>query len=175
MKNWSRLYDCCIKCNTIEKRHVGKGLCVYCYLKQYYTANITTVKAQKNKHYNNKQKPLAKLKREQRYFNNNRAACLARDNNLCQMCFAVGDIVHHKDGQGRGSKTPNNLLSNLITLCRKCHLNIHRDGVLINRFKKGTTAWAKNYKCCTKCETVKIPHNANGLCRNCYMQTRRKL
>lgn len=31
---WSEKYDCCIKCGTKEKRHLGKGLCKCCHVKQ---------------------------------------------------------------------------------------------------------------------------------------------
>ena len=46
-----------------------------------------------------------------------------RDNNACVLCAEAEKtlVVHHKDGQGLFSETPNNADSNLITLCRSCH------------------------------------------------------
>jgi|SRR5690606_9755310 len=34
MKKWSRKHSKCIKCNTTEIRHKGKGYCLVCYEKQ---------------------------------------------------------------------------------------------------------------------------------------------
>lgn len=31
--------------------------------------------------------------------------------------------------------------------------------------------WSMKHKCCVKCGTTKIPHNANGLCKSCYYKT----
>lgn len=42
----------------------------------------------------------------------------------CQICGAENNIdVHHKDGNYK-----NNSLDNLMILCRKCHIKIHRYG-----------------------------------------------
>ena len=47
---------------------------------------------------------------------------LNRDNHICQKCGSnEKPIVHHIDGDDN-----NNELANLITLCAKCHLNLHR-------------------------------------------------
>ena len=47
---------------------------------------------------------------------------LSRDNHICQKCGSnEKPIVHHIDGDDN-----NNELANLITLCAKCHLNLHR-------------------------------------------------
>lgn len=47
---------------------------------------------------------------------------LARDNYMCLRCYKDNGkmVVHHIDG----NDTNNNPL-NLITLCRKCHQNLH--------------------------------------------------
>ena len=55
-----------------------------------------------------------------------------RDNYTCQKCGESQKrvIVHHLDWRGkergRKAKDYNNELSNLLTLCDKCHNNIHR-------------------------------------------------
>lgn len=54
-------------------------------------------------------------------------ACLERDKYKCVKCGSVKNIVvHHIDGSRRlGVKNMNNELSNLQTLCRKCHAVAH--------------------------------------------------
>jgi len=63
---------------------------------------------------------------------NPRILCLQRDNYTCQICGAIDNIdVHHKDNGGyhiKKDKT-DNTLSNLITLCHRCHIKLH-NGVL---------------------------------------------
>lgn len=64
-------------------------------------------------------------------FGGNRQIALERDNFECQDCgmtqeqhiivFSRGLNVDHIDGQGRYSKVKNNDLSNLRTLCFRCH------------------------------------------------------
>ena len=46
---------------------------------------------------------------------------LWRDNHTCQKCGRRGELVHHLD-----SNDTHNNPTNLITLCRKCHLGLHR-------------------------------------------------
>lgn len=177
MKKWSKLYDVCQICKSSSKRHMAKGLCVYCYLNQYHNnpRNIVRVKSQKKAYYLQKQKPQSQLKREIRYFDNLRQTVLCRDNRICQKCGQTNNlVVHHKDELGRGKKNPNNILENLITLCRACHINAHRDSVLKNRFRKGIQRWAKEYDMCINCNKTNIPHNSHGRCRNCHMKFRRQ-
>ncbi len=70
---------------------------------------------------------LSEIKSEQFRFGNNRIKVLERDNYKCVKCGSINLIcVHHIDGSGRGSKNHNNNLDNLITLCRTCHIEIHR-------------------------------------------------
>ena len=57
-----------------------------------------------------------------------RKQCLERDNYTCQICGEISSKldIHHRDNMGRHlTKTPNNHLSNLQTLCHKCHLRLH--------------------------------------------------
>ena len=57
---------------------------------------------------------------------NVRQYVLKRDNYTCQICNAHGnDIklhVHHKESRKVGGNSPNNL----ITLCKKCHKDLHK-------------------------------------------------
>lgn len=67
--------------------------------------------------------------RDRRYFDGKREIVLWRDFYQCRKCGSLDDlVVHHIDGNGRG-KTPNNDTNNLITLCKKCHINEHRGGL----------------------------------------------
>ena len=58
----------------------------------------------------------------------NKKLCLKRDNNSCQICGSTQNLdVHHKDNGGphiKGRGTDNSL-SNLQTLCHRCHLQLH--------------------------------------------------
>jgi len=56
--------------------------------------------------------------------------CLERDKYTCQMCGLTSHnrrklIVHHKDGNGIRSLSPNHKLDNLVTLCQHCHQVLH--------------------------------------------------
>jgi hypothetical protein len=59
-------------------------------------------------------------------FGGNKQAVLERDGYKCTVCGAdVGLSVHHKDFSGQSEK-PNNDPSNLITVCKSCHTEIHK-------------------------------------------------
>ena len=169
---WSSKYESCIACKTVEKRHMAKGLCIYCYLKQYHINHKDRIDAQKYKHYLIKQKPLAKQNREKRYFDSKRESALIRDNYTCVECGAKGEsstlIVHHKDVTGRNKPKHNNSMDNLVTLCRACHLAEHRDLVLGSRFKRGEDGWARHYDKCISCGTTELKHHSHGQCVNCH-------
>lgn len=56
-----------------------------------------------------------------RTFYHNKKLALARDLNRCQCCGAKKRLdAHHIDCDRK-----NNSISNLITLCKKCHLSLH--------------------------------------------------
>lgn len=59
-------------------------------------------------------------------FGGNRIKALERDGHTCQLCGSRERLaVHHKDESGQ-SENPNNELENLQTLCRSCHIRIHK-------------------------------------------------
>lgn len=66
-----------------------------------------------------------------KYFGGNRDRILEIYNNQCAICglSPSGLSVHHIDGSGRADN-PNNEISNLILLCRSCHMRHHRLGDL---------------------------------------------
>lgn len=53
-----------------------------------------------------------------------------RDNHTCKNCGQLGVLVHHLDWHGKRDKVSHRLMNNnpnnLITLCHKCHNQIHR-------------------------------------------------
>lgn len=92
-------------------------------------------------------------------FDGRREAVLKRDDYRCTVCCsAIALVVHHKDGSGQ-STTPNNKLSNLTTLCRKCHQRAHHR--LVDR-------WSRKHDCCVACQTTAVDHAGLGLCIGCY-------
>ena len=59
-------------------------------------------------------------------FDGNRSKALERDEYTCTMCGAKKDlVVHHIDCSGQTDE-PNNDVDNLTTLCRRCHINLHK-------------------------------------------------
>lgn len=75
-----------------------------------------------------------RLRYEKDYFGCNRNKALERDNYSCRLCSSAEQlVVHHLDETGKmmegrieARKSTNNELSNLQTLCRSCHMKIHR-------------------------------------------------
>ncbi len=156
---WSRKYDECIGCGTTEKKHMAKGLCVYCYSMQYQTSakNSKRVREQKRQW----AKVNGKYQREKFYFAGQRDYVLERDNHTCRNCGSKKLlVVHHIGGNGRGASSVdvNNDIENLVTLCRGCHAAIHSTA----------TGWSRHYDACIRCGTTAVAHNAKGLCVNCY-------
>ena len=125
---WSKMFDACVRCGRTAYKHVSKGLCNSCYLSDYRQSHAAELKDMKHRWYLKNVTPLAaKLKREQFHFSGMREAALQRDNYKCCDCGTTEKlVVHHTDCNGRGSKSPNNALRNLKTLCRACHINAHR-------------------------------------------------
>lgn len=140
---WAKEYNSCKECNSVEFKHYGKGYCRRCYKRYRYELNPEPFKKSERDRYIRKSEQIRnvtksyyerhkpeisvklKHKREDKWFSGLRETVLARDGNKCQTCNKAGNIVHHKDGNGRGSPSPNNSLENLITLCRSCHCKLH--------------------------------------------------
>jgi hypothetical protein len=167
---WTKDYVACVKCGCIDHKHQAKGLCKVCYLELYRNdpKNTARIKAAKRKYQIEVTRSgLGKIRREIDHFDGKREAILRRDNYTCQSC---GEIrlsrlsVHHIDGNGRRSKTPNNDENNLITMCRSCHAILHNT---VGR-------WATDYDACIKCGNSSRRHSAYGLCCNCYTAIRKK-
>lgn len=87
---WAKKHEKCVKCGTIKKRHVGKGLCVLCYykiwslkwyynhpeeckerVKKYRKLNLEKDKETKKKYYQRNSIKLREYKKE-KYYSNSR-------------------------------------------------------------------------------------------------------
>ncbi|MEM3452123.1 MAG: HNH endonuclease signature motif containing protein [Candidatus Hadarchaeum sp.] len=159
---------------------MAKGLCARCYSYQYAhdPQKAEKVREQKREWYFRQGGFMwAKKEREKRWFAGKREKILARDKYRCQKCRrkypASYLVVHHKDGKGRGHQYPNNDEANLITLCKACHLNVHRDTVCKYHERKKLDRWARKYHCCVGCGTTERKHRAFGLCWKCYWKKRK--
>jgi hypothetical protein len=101
---------------------------------------------------------------------------LLRDNFQCQNCFSKpikGNRknrldLHHIDGKGSATPTKerNNSLDNLITLCKKCHIEIEKK-------RHWTGKWATDYECCVNCQKTTVKHSSLGFCTRCYAKLQR--
>lgn len=177
--------ELCHACNREPICYPKIKKCKKCYVKEYnrryYQRNADKIKQQTTDYYyrnHNKMLEYRKKWREKNYFDNKHQLVLERDNYTCQQCYVQKDesrlIVHHKDRQGRGSKNPNNDLSNLITLCRSCHTKEHYNELIEAKEKKLQRQWSHRYLQCQYCGTTKIKHQARGLCVNCYARWLRR-
>lgn len=91
---------------------------------KYKAKNIIAVREYNRKYQRKTKRSL--LRHDLVYFGGNRKIALDRDNNMCTSCFSKQKlVVHHIDDSGHSDNINNNL-DNLITLCRRCHINIHR-------------------------------------------------
>lgn len=164
-KRWSRSYESCIECGETKFKHVARGLCNSCYQRDYRNDPKNKKGIAKAKHrWWRKMGGIAfsKVDREQRWFANLREDVLERDGYKCVRCGSDEDLtVHHVDGEGRGSARPNNLLENLLTVCRACHARIHHGE---------KNVWSRKYDKCQTCGTVDRPHAAKGFCTICYVR-----
>lgn len=133
------------KCRCGSLEIYCRGCCKKCYYYSYRNNQTNKVKAKQNKHdwyvANVQGTDRQRLAREEAHFDGNRELVLERDDYKCTECGSTNKlIVHHKDGNGRGSKIKNNELDNLVTLCRSCHVNVHRKELLEAREWKNKLA-----------------------------------
>lgn len=135
------------RCKDYYRKHrekeLERGIKRYLLEKENNYEKLREINKKDSRKYKSKNKDLTKEKNkeyqvktqqskkyyEKKYFNDNRHKVLERDNYKCQNCGEQKIktlVVHHKDRSGRTTKI-NNSLENLITLCRKCHINEHRE------------------------------------------------
>ena len=127
----SRCESCTVRRKGYDKRarnaRITAGLCAQCG-KQHSETTKLCKKCKSN----------ALAKAHKKNFRGMRGVIIKRDGGLCRCCGASGKDVHHLDNTGIGGKYVvgsqqlrddiNNDPSNLILLCHRCHLDIHRLG-----------------------------------------------
>lgn len=159
---WAKNFESCVVCGRSDRPHMAKGFCSACYSEKYKIEHLEKTREQKRKWYiEHGGASKAKLDREERWFSGKRDAILQRDEFRCKECGEADIknlVVHHIDGNGRGSENPNNEDENLVTLCRKCHAKIHST----------ITRWSRKFDHCQECGRTDRKHNAKGLCWYCY-------
>lgn len=170
---WARNHEHCVRCGKTDFKHVARGVCNSCYQKEYKSDPARNAKIEAQKlawyhRYHDENMRKMKLHREQLHFSGKRDQVIRRD----KKCVRCGSrellVVHHKDHAGRGHLHPDNRLSNLETLCRKCHINLHRSELRAARKTRANGFWSKTFDCCVSCGTTKKRHNGHGLCVTCY-------
>jgi 5-methylcytosine-specific restriction endonuclease McrA len=179
---WSRKFANCVTCHKTDAKHMAHGLCHRCYLQQYQRQNRMTLRQYKHNWYMRNHAVMLlrnRQAREQRWFAGQRDAVLARDKHTCQQCGATTQlVVHHIDNTGRNCAQPNNELRNLTTLCRSCHVGVHRKQINAARRrsrvpKLGKSGrWSRAFEACVECHKQTSKHAARGLCTACYQRTR---
>ena len=95
-------------------------------------------------------KPYAKKFYKSKEWQGIRKSILMRDKYICQVCGKPAEEVHHID-----MVTPSNIdmvathkAENLISLCRDCHMDIHRDNRIngvINRNRENVPEVAEGF------------------------------
>lgn len=169
---WSRKYPDCVVCGRSDRPHVGFGKCRYCYMREYVRDRAEEMKTYKHFWYVKfvKGTDRQKIVRERSYFSSKREEILKRDNYQCVKCKSNESlVVHHKDGQGRSVKIPNNDIENLETLCRKCHMKEHE----VRSLKKFRTHCRKGHQYTEK-NTYIVPGYGWRHCRACTNENARR-
>lgn len=175
---WSKNFKSCVLCGSVKYKHMAKGKCSSCYSKEYKKNPIVHDRMRQQQHdwyIMNRDLSEMKIIREKQNFDGKRQKVLERDKFCCVQCGDTANLtVHHKDGtSARKGMKANNKLSNLITLCRRCHINEHRSDLQDNKFYRGkNNQWSKKYSSCIECGTIERKHAYHGLCINCAARHR---
>lgn len=136
---WSQVYEQCQSCGTRTVKHKGKGLCRTCWHKDWVRSNPERRKEHKQREYlRNKERYQASQKRyaeknkeglkeywqawhRKKSFGGKYEEVLHRDNGKCVLCGNKKSIIVHHIDEDRS----NNVVENLVTLCRRCHPKVH--------------------------------------------------
>lgn len=131
----------CIKCK--EKKVYATGLCRRCYNKKNKD-RITEKSREWAKNNKEKMSEYGRQMRDKLLFGGNMQEVYERDNFQCQKCgmsqeqhfvlFNKHLIIHHKDVHGRRHPNPNHDVDNLLTVCIRCHADIHNKLVAEERW-----------------------------------------
>ena len=163
----------CKECGAEITKGKANGMCLcrICWRRQNDKKNAKKIKrqslARRNKNpekytaYRKKwraenperSKMLDDLSRDRKRFGGNKQKALERDNFQCQECGMTQEqhfilynhslAVHHIDGKGHDCVVKNNDLDNLITLCFRCHMLVHKnpDKKTIKEFFEKINEW----------------------------------
>ena len=117
---WNK-YKECRQCRRSPIKALG--LCSRCYARYYEKLHLEKIKLQKN------------LSVQRRRFGVGYEDLLRHTQGKCELCGLTQEqsmerwnqkfSIHHKDGNGRTSDKPNNVIENLMVLCSSCHTAIH--------------------------------------------------
>jgi len=157
-KKWSWRYNKCVICGSTSHPHVSHGFCKKCYGKTKYFKEINEASRLRNKHrwaqkqkeyireYNQRPEVIERKKRQldERMYDGNRLKALKRDDYKCTVCGISEIDSRKKYGRdlyvGHIKDIDNHNLSNLKTLCKKCHnsrvMKIMRSKLPKNRKEK---------------------------------------
>ena len=176
MKKWSRNFEQCVQCGKKDAPHFGKGLCRRCYMTAYEAKNSEHIKKLQHCWWLRQGgRAFSSVQSNKILFGGMREVILERDGRKCTKCGSTKLLlVHHKDRQGSPVKVKNNDESNLVTLCRKCHINEHRAEVLAARIAKQSKWWSHFHKlmACKICGRSDRKHDSKGECVNCAARRR---
>ena len=165
--------------NERRKKLKEAGLCIFCSTP---VVDRVTCKKCSNRTYELSKKRGGNIKRMEHYYKNRDRLkaenleryykrkyggqyqiVLERDGFSCTKCGKSHHLtIHHIDGNGYFSKTPNNSLDNLTTLCTSCHGYLHRS---IQTFEKHQ---GKPITCSECNKPKKLWNKKNWCCRSCY-------
>ena len=147
------------------------------YNKKYYQEHKEDIKAHVRERYNSLKdtrefKDLRRAQREQQHFGVTRSVIFRKTNGMCHFCKAKeAQVVHHLDNDGRNNeavgKLPGQDIDRLVPACRACHIDLHRDAMLLMKKLRANGYWSRHWECCIECGTTKIRHQYKGLCNSC--------
>jgi 5-methylcytosine-specific restriction endonuclease McrA len=116
-----------------------RGWCRHCSLERkrmarrraYYKHKARILKQRRTKYASNVEEMRAKsrVSNARSRFNGLREERLQLDGHRCQLCGATEKLVmHHLNEHGGSRSKPDHVstIEDLLTLCRKCHINLHR-------------------------------------------------
>jgi 5-methylcytosine-specific restriction endonuclease McrA len=180
---WHAKFEHCTRCEQVDSPFMAKGLCRRCYLAEYRSnkENRERIAQSKKEWYlanHVEQLRKRKVDRERKHFDGKREEVIRDQKGLCFDCGKKRTLtVHHINERGRGCAEPDNKRSNLVGLCRACHLERHRPAYIAARMAKFDKPklgkggrWSQKHDHCIRCEKQTSKHAAKGLCTRCYQQ-----